>query len=76
MIESFSICTLLSLYMQVVQHTAILTLVLVVDKFFWMMCSVHPVLTSYWNVLAGQSCPITVSTLMMLVWVVKARNIS
>ena len=48
-------------------HTAMLTLVLEVDLYSWMMSSVVLVLVNYWNVLAGQSSLITASTLMMLV---------
>ena len=48
-------------------HTAMLTLVLEVDLYSWMMSSVVLVLVNYWNVLAGQSSFITASTLMMLV---------
>ena len=59
------------MYMQVARYIPMLTLVLVVDQFFWMMSNVPQVLTSYWSVLVDQCCPTTVATLMMLVWVVK-----
>jgi len=42
-------------------------LVLAVDQSFWMMFSAAQVLVSYWSALAGQSCPTTASTLLMLV---------
>ena len=58
-------------YIQVEEYTAMLTLVLAVNQFFWMMSSAPQVPASYWGVLADQSCPTTVTTLTMLVWGVK-----
>ena len=59
------------MYMQVARYIPMLTLVLAVDQSSWMMSGAPQVLTSYWSVLADQSCPTTVTTLVMLVWVVK-----
>ena len=58
-------------YMQLLQHTAVLTLVLAVGKSSWTMFSVHQVLVDYQSVPAGQSCPTTASIPVMQVWVVK-----
>ena len=52
-------------------HTAMPTLVLAVDQSFWMMSSVPHVLASYLSAIAGQSYPTAVSTLRMLVLLVK-----
>ena len=56
---------------QVELRIAMLTLVVVLDQSTWMMLLVLQVLVSYWSVLAGQSCHITVFILLMLVWGVK-----
>ena len=40
-------CLSLSLYVQMVKHTAMLTLVLAVDQSFWMMSSAPQALASY-----------------------------
>ena len=64
-------CFILSLYVQVEAHTAMLTLVLAVDQFSLMMSSVAQVPRSYWSASVDQYCPTTASTLLMLVWVVK-----
>ena len=53
---------------QVAFHIIMLTLVLVLDPYTWMMLLVLQVLVSYWSALAGQSQHITVFTLVMLVW--------
>ena len=58
-------------YVQLVQHTAVLTLVLVVGKSSWTMFSVLQVLVNYQSAPVGQSCPTTVSIPMMQVWGVK-----
>ena len=47
------------------------TLVLVVDQYFWMMSDAPQLPASYSSALADQSYPTTVSTLLMLEWVVK-----
>ena len=57
--------------MQVEFHIAMLSLVLVLDPFIWMMWVVLQVLANCWSALAGQSQHITVLTLLMLVWGVK-----
>ena len=56
---------------QVVEHTAVLTLVLAVDQSFWMMSNVPQAQASYWNATVVQSCHTTASTLLMLVLGVK-----
>ena len=56
------------LVLQVEFHTAMLSLVLVLDQSIWMMLRVLQVIVSYWSALAGQSRGITVITLRMLVW--------
>jgi len=57
--------------MQVEFHTAMLTLVLVLDPSTWMMLLVLQVLASCWSAPADQSQVITVYTLRMLVLDVK-----
>ena len=50
-------------------------LVLVVDQSFWMMSSAPQVPASYWSALVVQSYHTTVSTQLMLVWVVKVYDL-
>ena len=53
------------------QHTTMPTLVLAVDKYFWMMSSAPQTPASYWSAQADRFYHIIVSTLMMLGWDVK-----
>ena len=57
-------------HLQMVELIPVLTLVLAVDRSSWMMSTAPRLLTSYLSVPAGQFCPTTATTLMMLVWVV------
>ena len=59
------------LYAQMPKHMAMPTSVQAVDRFLWIMFSAAHGLASCWSALANQSSPITVSTLLMLVSVVK-----
>ena len=59
--------------LQVVLHTAMLTLVLVLAPSSWMMSSVLQVLASCWSAQVDQSCLTTASILLMLVLDVKVK---
>ena len=62
--------------LQMVGHSAMLTLVLELAPSSWMMSSVFQVPANYWSVLVIQLQPITVFTQLMLVWDVKVGGVA